>query len=249
MKVFILNKTKLISLAFLIIATVIFAGLNTAVMVSQNNPRKIPIYSVKRSDNKIALTFNCAWGNEDIPKILDTLDKYNAKATFFIVGTWAEKYPEELREIKKRGHEIGGHSYNHGHYKKMSYQEISSDIEKCDAVIEGVIGKDISYLRGGYGEYNNDVIAVCEETGRTYIQWSVDSLDYKAKSADEIVNRVLKNTTAGDIILMHTGTEYTAISLDLLLSELSKSYELSNISNLIYKENFTIDHSGKQTQK
>ena len=246
MKVFILNQKKLLSLALIIILTVIFASINTVVLVSQNNPRKIPIYSVERPDSKIALTFNCAWGCEDIVEILDTLDKYNAKATFFIVGTWAEKYPEEVMKIYKRGHEIGAHSYNHAHYKDMSYEEILKDMEKCDAAIENIIKEDISYLRGGYGEYNDDVISACEASGRTYIQWSKDSLDYKAQKPEDILNRVVKNISSGDIILMHTGTDYTKDALDSILLELSKNYEPVKISDLIYKENFTIDHSGKQ---
>lgn len=246
MKVFILNKKKLLSLGLIIILSVIFTSINTVVLVSQNNPKKIPIYSVARPDSKIALTFNCAWGCEDISKILDTLDKYKIKATFFIVGRWAEKYPEELKEIDKRGHEIGAHSYNHAHYKDMSYEEILKDMEKCDVVIENVIGKDIFYVRGGYGEYNDSVIKACEDSGRTYIQWSTDSLDYKLKSPEEILNRVIKNTSSGDIILMHTGTEYTKDALDSILLELLKNYEPVKISDLIFKENYTIDHTGKQ---
>ena len=246
MKVFILNGRKLLYLGLIIISAVIFAGINTVISVSQTSPKKIPIYCVQRPDQKIALTFNCAWGNEDIPAILDSLDKYNAKATFFIVGEWAEKYPNELKEISSRGHEIGGHSYNHGHYQKMSYDEILADMEKCDAAIENVLGKDISYIRGGYGEYSDDVLSACENTGRTYIQWSLDSLDYKSNSADEILNRVLSKTAAGDIILMHTGTQFTAQALDSLLTGLCKKFEPVTVSQLIYTENFTIDNSGRQ---
>lgn len=247
MKVFILTRKKLLILSILIILSLLIAGVNTIISVSTSN-KMIPIYSVARPDNKIALTFNCAWGNEDIQKVLDILDNHNAKATFFVVGAWAEKYPDSLKEIYKRGHEIAGHSYNHAHYKNMSYQEILDDLEKCDKAIESVIKKDISLFRGGYGEYSDDVLKVAEKTNRTYIQWSVDSLDYSAKSSDEIIKRVADKTKSGDIILMHTGTDFTASALDDILRNLSENYDFVLVSDLIYKDNFTIDHSGKQAK-
>ena len=245
MKIFILNGKKILLLSILILSTLLFVTINSIISVS-NTGKEIPIYSVKRPDNKISLTFNCAWGDEDIDSILETLRTHNKKATFFIVGEWAEKFPDSLKKIAENGHEIGSHSYNHAHYNEMSYDDILADIEKCDTVIESIIGSNIYLVRGGYGEYNNDVLNACKNTNRTYIQWSLDSIDYKAKSADDILNRILPKIKNGDIILMHTGTDYTAASLDQILDELSKKHELATISELIYTENFTIDHSGCQ---
>ena len=245
MKIFILNSRKLLLLTVIIISAILFSIVNTIISVSNEN-KEIPIYSVKRDDTKISLTFNCAWGNDDIDLILKTLNNHNVKATFFIVGDWAEKFPESLKKIAENGHEIGSHSYNHAHYNNMTYAKILADIEKCDSVIENIIDNEICLVRGGYGEYNNDVLNACKNTNRTYIQWSLDSIDYKAKSVDYILNRLVPNVKNGDIILMHTGTDYTASSLDALLSELSKNHELVTVSELIYKDDFTIDHSGCQ---
>lgn len=238
------RKICVISLATVISALLVTFG--GVLVVSNSGEKKIPIYSVERADNNISLTFNCAWGDEDIPQILEVLNKYNIKSTFFVVGTWAEKYPESLKKISESGHEIGGHSYNHGHYQNMSYDEILKDLDSCDSAVERVISTDISLVRGGFGEYNNDVIDACGSTNRTYIQWSVDSLDYKAKSAEEIKNRVLEKVKSGDIILMHTGTEFTAAALDSLLVELTKDFKPVTVSDLIYTESFIIDVTGKQ---
>lgn len=248
MKIFVITRKKLVLLAVMLIFSISVATLNTFISVS-NSKSEIPIYSVEREDKKIALTFNSAWGDEDIPKILEILDKYNVKSTFFVVGTWAEKHPESLKKISDSGHEIAGHSYNHDHYKNMSYKEIIADLEKCDKAIEDIIKKDISLFRGGYGEYSDDVLRAAKSTNRTYIQWSVDSIDYSAKSTDEIIKRVLDKTKPGDIILMHTGTEFTAESLDALLKELIIDFDLVTVSDLIYTKNFTIDHSGRQIKK
>ena len=208
--------------------------------------REIPIYCVERKDNKAALTFNCAWNDDDIERILSTLDEYGVKATFFVVGDWAEKYPESLKKISERGHEIGNHSYNHAHYAAMKKADILQDIQKCDDVIENVIGKDVMLFRAAYGEYTDDVVRACDETGRVYIQWSVDSLDYGDASKDEIVSRVVPKTQAGSIVLMHNGTKNTANALPEILGELTRKYELCKVSELIYTEDFIIDGAGKQ---
>ena len=101
--------------------------------------KEIPIYSVKRDDNKVALTFDCAWGYEDMPYILDTLDKYNAKATFFVLGDWVNNNPDVLSEIYQRGHEIGTHSMSHTDYTTLSSDEIMADIIKCEDTVSNVI--------------------------------------------------------------------------------------------------------------
>jgi peptidoglycan/xylan/chitin deacetylase (PgdA/CDA1 family) len=75
--------------------------------------RDLPIYSVDCSDKKIAITFDCAWGSDDIPDILETLEKHQVTATFFIVGTWAEKFPEAVKLISEAGHDVANHSYSH----------------------------------------------------------------------------------------------------------------------------------------
>ena len=126
-------KLKHIIIALLIFAVIpiIWFTTSRAVSVFNVNGREIPIYSVERCDNKIALTFDCAWNDDDIDSILDTLDKYNCKATFFVVGDWAEKYSESLKKIYDRGHEIGNHSYNHADYTKMSAEAITADLVSC----------------------------------------------------------------------------------------------------------------------
>ena len=138
MKIFILNSKKLLFFTIIALSTIIFTAINGIISVF-NTPKEIPIYSVKRPDNKISITFNCAWGDEDIDLILESLKSHDVKATFFIVGKWAEKFPESLKKIAKDGHEIGSHSYNHAHYNEMSYEEILADIEKCDGVIENIL--------------------------------------------------------------------------------------------------------------
>ncbi|MCC8160541.1 MAG: polysaccharide deacetylase family protein [Oscillospiraceae bacterium] len=236
------------ALVLILISAVWFSASRTA-SVFLVNGREVPIYSVERADNKIALTFDCAWNDDDIDIILDTLDKYNCKATFFAVGDWAEKYSDSLKKISERGHEIGNHSYNHADYTKMSAEEIISDLDKCDAVIESVTGTKPYLMRAPSGGYNDTVIRAVDASGRVYIQWSVDGIDYGDADAQEIYDRAVKNTEAGDIILLHNGTKNTANILPKILEALECKYEFVTISELIYKDNYIIDNSGKQIEK
>ncbi|MDY3972879.1 MAG: polysaccharide deacetylase family protein [Clostridia bacterium] len=250
MNFFVIKLKHIIIAALILVAIpVIWFSTSKAVTVFMVNGREVPIYSVERDDNKIAITFDCAWNDEDIDSILDTLDKYNCKATFFVVGDWVEKYPDALKKISERGHEIGNHSYNHADYTKMSAEAIIADLDKCDAVIEQVTGKKPHLMRAPSGGYNDTVIKAVDKTGRTYIQWSVDGIDYGDALPQDIYDRSVKKTEAGDIILLHNGTKSTANVLPKILEALECKFEFATISELIYADNYIIDNTGRQFQK
>lgn len=250
MNFFVIKLKHIIIVALILVAIpVIWFSTSKAVTVFMVNGREVPIYSVERDDNKIAITFDCAWNDEDIDSILDTLDKYNCKATFFVVGDWVEKYPDALKKISERGHEIGNHSYNHADYTKMSAEAIIADLDKCDAVIEQVTGKKPHLMRAPSGGYNDTVIKAVDKSGRTYIQWSVDGIDYGDALPQDIYDRSVKKTEAGDIILLHNGTKSTANVLPKILEALECKFEFATISELIYADNYIIDNTGRQFQK
>lgn len=217
--------------------------------VFMSGNRNIPVYSVERDDTKIALTFNCAWNDSDIDEILSLLDKYNAKCTFFVVGEWAEKYPDALKKISEKGHEIGEHSFSHKDYTLLSYDEIKEDIAKTSDIISKITGFTPELVRVPSGSYNNNAVDSIEKCGFTPVQWSVDSIDYGKSSCEEIYERVTSKTTPGDIILMHNGTENTATALPRILDSLCGKYELVTVSELLYKDDFYVDNSGKMRKK
>lgn len=229
-----------------IAAFMIGAAIPKAVSVFEVNGREIPIYSVDRPDNKISVTFDCAWGDEDIDAILKTLDEYNCRAAFFVTGDWAERCGEAVRKISEAGHDIGNHSYNHADYTKLSAEDITADLDKADAVIEEITGERPYLVRAPSGGYNDTVVRAIEKSGRLYIQWSVDGIDYGDADAQSIYDRVVKKTQAGDIILLHNGTKNTANVLPKILEALECDYEFLPVSELIYRDNYAIDNTGKQ---
>ena len=230
------------ALAVILVAGTAFSGVKDVFLAGKRN---LPLYSVNRSDASVALTFNCAWGGDDIEGILKSLEKYNAKATFFIVGEWAERYPDKLKAIANAGHELGGHSYNHKDYQSLTAEEIKNDIYKTAQAVNMSCGKEIKLIRVPSGSYNSDVISAIEEAGYIPVQWSVDSVDYGDADSEGIFFRATSKTVTGDIILMHTGTKNTATVLPRILDSLTGNFDLLTVSELMLEDEYYVDNNGK----
>ncbi len=160
------------------------------IIATSSQARELPIYSVETEENKIALTMNCAWNADDIDSILKTLQENETKITFFVVGDWAEKYPEALKKMSDAGHEIANHSNTHPHVNNLSSEENIKQIENCSSKIEKITGKRTTLYRAPYGEYNNTVIKSAKNAGQIPIQWSLDTLDYTGLTGDKMWERL-----------------------------------------------------------
>jgi len=247
----VVKRVLLVFLIAFIFSAAILTFSNSRVTSVFSHTRELPIYSVETSCNVVSITFDCAWGADDIPKILNTLDKNNVKATFFVVGQWAEKYPDKIRMIAARGHDLANHSYSHFRMSTLDNARIESEIIKCGDLLKEATGSKIFLFRAPYGDYNNNVIRAAKRLGYFAIQWNVDSLDWKPGiSREEITNRVFSKVKPGSIILFHNDTKYTADLLDDIITGLrSRGYDFLPVSKLILKENFYIDHEGRQRGK
>lgn len=209
--------------------------------------KKLPIYSVSTSEKKIAISFDAAWGNEHTKPILDTLDQYGVKTTFFLVEFWVDKFPEDVLEIHKRGHELGNHSATHPNMAKLSKEQIVKELKTTEGKIEAITGFKPIVFRPPFGAYSNGLIEAAEENGYKVIQWDVDSLDWKDISAEQIVDRVTRNVKPGSIVLFHNNAQHVETYLPLILEKLqSEGYAIVPIGELIIKENYHMDHAGKQ---
>ncbi len=209
--------------------------------------RKIPIYSVDTQEKIVGISFDAAYGSDKTEKILEILDGYNAKATFFLVGFWVDKYPELTKQISDKGHEIGTHSNMHEHMSKMSASDINTDLRVSVKKIEEVTGKKVDLFRPPYGEYDNKLMKESEKLGLFSIQWSVDSLDWKGISANEITTRVVSRIHEGAIVLFHNNSDNILEALPTVLELLSsRGYKFKTIGEMIYREKYKIDNNGKQ---
>lgn len=242
---FTLKCGKKLLILFVIVLT--FAVGMTAAAPASAAVRRIPVYKVDTDEKKIALTFNCADGAEDVALILSILDKYNIKATFFPLGIWVNAHPDALRLIYEKGHEIGNHSFSHADCATLSGQEIYDEIVKCGETVKSVTGVTPVLFRCPSGSYDNKTVESAESAGMTVIQWSVDSVDWRNNPAQEIYDRVVNKTEAGDIIQFHTGTAGTADALEKIIIELkSRGFIFETVGSLIYSPPYTVDHAGVQ---
>jgi polysaccharide deacetylase family sporulation protein PdaB len=250
MKIFVITKKTGIALAvvFALVLSLVYIGKNQILPVS-GSKRDLPIYCVQKSENDkvVALSFDAAWGNEDTGKLIEIMDKYNVKTTFFVVGGWVDKFPESVKQLSDAGHEIMNHSNTHPHMTQISVEKMKEEVEECDKKIEAITGKKPILFRAPYGDYNNQVVGTMRETGHFTIQWDVDSLDWKNLSASEISDRVLKKVKPGSICLFHNAALHTPEALPTIIEGLQKNgYKIVPVSEIILKDNFSIDNSGMQ---
>jgi polysaccharide deacetylase family sporulation protein PdaB len=222
-----------------------------AIEAVTGSSRLVPIYYVETPEKKVAFSFDASWGAERTPKILDILDKNGIKTTFFLTGIWVEDYPEMVREIHNRGHELGNHTLTHADLAKIPADDIRRELLGVEEMIKENCGQETTLMRPPFGSYNNQVISVAAELGYKTIQWSIDSLDWKEIGPQEIISRVTKNAHNGAIILFHNNGKHTADVLQEIIDYYhAEGYEIVPISELIYHENYYISpHSGAQIRQ
>lgn len=214
---------------------------------------QVPIFSVKKEEKVVSITFDMNWGEDYTKEILEVLDKHEVKATFFVMGKWAI-YPEENRDILKsiysKGHEIGNHSYLHPMFSKISKERMEKEIKDTNKVIKEIIGEDTKLFRFPSGDFNSLGVKVVENMGMYPIQWDVDSVDWKNIGEAYEFKRVKDNIKPGSIILYHNTGRYTAKNVDKLLTYLkSQGYAVKPTGEMIFRENYIIDNNGLQISK
>lgn len=211
--------------------------------------KELPIYSVQTEKPQISISFDAAWGNEDTQEILDILEKHQVKTTFFMTGGWVKAYQEDVKRILEAGHDLGNHSENHKQMSELSAEECRKEIMETHDRVKKLTGYEMTLFRPPYGDYNNTVIKTVYACGYFPVQWNVDSLDWKNYGTEDIIRRVTQSETLGNgaIILCHNGGKYTAQALDGLLTGLKeRGYELVPVSQLIYREHYHMDGTGRQ---
>lgn len=247
---------KLKSLVTSLCAIILIAALSVGVRFSGayavwlGGPlRLLPIYSVEREEKLVSISFDCAWGVDYTDEILKALRVGEVKATWFMVEFWTNNYPDYVKKIDKEGHEIGTHSSTHSYMSKQNAEEIRLELKTSSEAIKKVTGKEVELFRPPYGDYNDLLIKTASEEGYFSIQWDVDSLDWKDLSATDIAMRVINKVQNGSIILMHNNGLHTAEAVPIILETLkNKGYKFVPIGELIYRENYTLDVTGRQQQ-
>ena len=243
-------KFVLMVLVAVVLLAISFNGTSSAKVFFGYNVRLVPVYSVQTEQNQVAISFDAAWGAEKTEGIMNILKEYDAGGTFFLVGFWVDKYPELVKKIDQNGFEIGTHSNTHPDMTKLSRESAKSELLTCVNMIQDLTNKKVELFRPPYGAYNNMLIEVSQELDLLPIQWSVDSLDWKGISAEQITTRIVNNVQNGSIILCHNDSDHILDALAMVLDRLhSKGYKVTCVGDLVYKQNYTIDKQGVQKPK
>ena len=250
---FLVVKRRTIIIA--VIAAVLLAAAVTGVyctgaaaIYNHVSPKEVPIYSVETEEKVVALTFDAAWGADKTLGLLDTIESKDARATFFLVSFWAEKYGDELKKLAASDRiEIGTHSATHPYMSKLDKKAISLELSTSKSLIESISGRKVELFRPPYGDYSDALIDEATAQGLHTIQWDVDSLDWKGLSKEEIASRVVGGVRNGSIVLMHNDGKHTLEALPAIIDGLrAKGFTFKTVGELIYKDNYIIDHTGRQ---
>lgn len=196
---------------------------------------------VNHATKQIALTFDAGWLYENTEALLNLLDEYNVKATFFVRGLWVKEHPDLATEIVNRGHALENHSLTHGHMSTMTDAEVENEIRGTTDMIRETTGYLPQLFRPPYGEYDKRILRILKEEGYPYtILWTVDSYDWAEElngvkiTKDYLVNRVLNKASDNGIILMHVGGYETIHALPEIITGLrSEGYELVKVNDML----------------
>lgn len=237
----------MLCLCLLAVCTAYTLGLNTEATAVVAQKRELPIYCVEREDKVVSISFDASWGADKTIAILDILDKYNVKTTFFLVGGWVDKYPDMLQEIASRGHEIGNHSDTHAHMNQLSEQGIRDELRIMSDKVENLTGVRPTLFRPPYGEYNDRVITVARAEGYEAVQWSIDSLDWKDRGTQDIIKQCTYRVDNGDIVLFHNDSNDIVNALPTVIQHYqSLGFTIIPVSQILLEGPYTIDVQGKQ---
>lgn len=186
----------------------------------------------------VALTFDDGPHSKNTDDILNILSKYNAYATFFMLGSNAEKYPDVVKRVFDAGNEIGIHTWSHKELTKLSSDEIKKEVDNTASEIEKITGKRPTLVRPPYGSINENVKNAIDNP---LILWNVDSLDWKSRDKEKIVPLVLNDVQDGDIILLHDIHSTTVPAVEEILKYLVENdYQVITVSQMLNAKGYDL---------
>lgn len=192
--------------------------------------RKVPT-----SQKVVALTFDDGPLSITTPEILGVLKEKNVKATFFVVGERAKRFPELVQQEVTDGHEVGNHTYDHPKLTDLNGNQVGNELAKTEEEVAKVAPK-LTLFRPPGGKYNNTILKIARERGYIIVLWSIDTYDWRSPPVGEIVNSVVKDVKPGSIILCHDGKypSPTPEAIEFIIDDLrARGYEFVTVSELL----------------
>ena len=202
----IINKTRIITdtiIVLLIVVVFTFSFIPETIIPISSGSENSAIYHGNVKNKNVSLMFNVYENSEVVEKIIQTLNSYDVKATFFVGGCWADDNEKTLNSIVKSGNEIANHGYFHKDHKKLSYEKNYEEISLTGKIIKALCGVEPVLFAPPSGSFNENTLASASDLGYKVIMWSKDTIDWRDSDTETIFNRASKNPSNGDLILMH----------------------------------------------
>lgn len=174
------------------------------------------IYNGNRDNKNVSLMFNVYENTDIVNKIVDLLDEYESRATFFVGGCWADDNEKTLNRISEHGHEIGNHGYFHKDHAKLTYEQNKEEIINTNKIITSLTSVNSYLFAPPSGSFSNETLKVCYELGLKVIMWSKDTIDWRDKDFGKIFYRATNEIKNGDLVLMHP-KQHTLLALPSIL--------------------------------
>ena len=227
---------------------VMYEVITDRLLVSVSREAQIaPICRAMPGDNKIGLSFDVAWGDDQTEDILELLSIYQVQATFFVTNTWMEEYPELTKAISDGGHELALHSATHPYFSDLSREGMKKELRENIHMMEQLTGQQGKFFRPPYGDYNNNTLAAAADMGLITVCWAVDGGDWQNISSRKIVKNVLEQTRPGDIVMLQNNNKQTVIALKEILNLWQQqNYRPVPLGSLLLTEDFFVDYDGTQ---
>ena len=229
-----MKKSRIIAniiIVFMLISLIGISFSNASSLTASADARVI--YSGDSSKNNVCFMINVYQGEDYVRDILDILDVYNVKTTFFIGGSWAVKHIDLIKEIYTRGHEIGNHGFYHKDQDNLDFEGNVQEISLCHKVISENIGIEMALFAPPSGAYNVTTVDAATSLNYKTIMWTHDTIDWRDQDSDLIYKRATRDLSNGDLILMHT-TEMTVNALTKIISfAINSGFNPTTVSNCL----------------
>ena len=223
-----------------IVNVIIILMLSTLSLFAFNNVKTLNVqadsrvfYSGNSSINNVSFMINVYQGNEYVENILDVLDVYNVKTTFFIGGSWAVKNIDLVKEIYTRGHELGNHGFYHKDQNSLTFDENLQEIKMCHEVVSKNLGIEMTLFAPPSGAYNINTVDAADSLGYKTIMWTHDTIDWRDQDADLIYKRATNNLSNGDLILMHPTKKSVEALTNILSTAINNGFNPTTVTNCL----------------
>ena len=191
------------------------------------------IYAGDTSKNNVSFMINVYQGEQEVKDILDILDVYKVKTTFFIGGSWAVKNINLVKEIYTRGHELGNHGFYHKDQDTLDYDGNMQEINMCHQVVSENLGIEMTLFAPPSGAYNVTTVDASSSLNYKTIMWTRDTIDWRDQDADLIYRRAIKDMSNGDLVLMHPTKKTVEALTNILSTTINNGFNPTTVSNCL----------------